>query len=193
MPEHPKVPSVPRIAALPFQLSAEHQVISGGSVTTTEERRNGVLRLEGDTVIVQWRVEREIQRIGPEIRTDTELAGIREVTIPIHALGDARIQNRGRLWWRKWEIVLTARDLQAYDALAREDGFVFAHPSELILPLRKDAVDAARDFASEVELAIAEHALSLAQGQPEVRLARPDVAPPGAAATGHQDRGVVDS
>lgn len=170
MPERPKVPSVPRIAALPFQLSAEHQVISGGSVTTTEERRNGVLRLEGDTVIVQWWVEREIQRIGPEIRTDTELAGIREVTIPIHALGDARIQNRGRLWWRKWEIVLTARDLQAYDALAREDGFVFAHPSELILPLRKDAVDAARDFASEVELAIAEHALSLAQRPSDTKL-----------------------
>lgn len=170
VPQRSKVSSVPRIAALPFQLSAEHQVISGGSITTTEERRNGVLRLENDAVMVQWRVEREIQRIGPEIRTDTELAGIREVTVPIYALGDARIQSRGRLWWRKWEIVLTARDLQAYDALAREDGFAFVHPSELILPLRKDAVDAARDFASEVELAIAEHALALAQRPAETPL-----------------------
>lgn len=58
---------------------------------------------------------------------------------------------------------MAARDLQAYDALAREDGFAFVHPSEHILPLRKDAVEAARDFASEVELASAEHAL--AQGQ----------------------------
>jgi hypothetical protein len=162
-----------RTATLPFQLSTEHQVISGGSVTTTEERRNGVLRLENDAVVVQWRVEREIQRIGPEIRTDTELAGIREVTVPIRALGHARVQTRRRWWWRKWEIVLTARDLQAFDALAREDGFGFVHPSELILPLRKDAVEAARDFASEVELAIAEHALALAQGQTHSALQPP--------------------
>lgn len=163
---------MPRIAALPFQLSAEHQVISGGTVTTTEERRNGVLRLDNDAIVVQWRVEREIQRIGPEIRTDTELAGIREVTVPVNALGHARVQTRGRWWWRKWEIVLTARDLQAFDALAREDGFAFVHPSELVLPLRKGTLDAAQEFASEVELAVAEHALALAQGSAETRLPR---------------------
>jgi len=163
---------MPRLAALPFQLSTEHQVISGGSVTTTEERRNGVLRLDNDSVVVQWRVEREIQRIGPEIRTDTELAGIREVTVPITALGHARVQTRGRWWWRKWQIVLTARDLQAFDALAREDGFAFVHPSELVLPLRKQTLDAAQEFASEVELAIAEHALALVQGSAEARLPR---------------------
>jgi hypothetical protein len=155
--------SATRIATLPFQLSDDHQVIANGTVTQTEERRHGVLRLEGDTLVVQWRVEREIQRIGAEIRTDTERAGMRDVPVPVRLLGDARLRTRGRWWWRRWELVLTARDLVAFDRLAGDDGFAFEHPAELVLPVRVSDVELARDFASEVELAIAEEALAAAQ------------------------------
>lgn len=152
-----------RLATLPFQLSADSQVIASGTVTTTQERRNGVLRLEGDMLVVQWRVEREIRRVGSEIRTDVERAGMRDVPVPVRMLGDARVRTRGRWWWRKWEIVLTARDLLAFDALAAEDGFGFAHPAELVLPLRVADLDLAYEFASEVELAIADVALAAVQ------------------------------
>jgi hypothetical protein len=162
--------SASRIATLPFQLSTGHQVIAGGTVTNTEERRNGVLRLEGYTMVVQWRVEREVQQIGAEIRTDTERAGMREVPVPVRLLGDARLRTRGRWWWRSWELVLTARDLIAFDRLASDDGFEFEHPAELVLPVRDRDVELARDFASEVELAIAEEALAAAQ-----RLSAPTV------------------
>jgi len=155
----PPVPSA-RVATLPFQLTTDHQVIGNGTVTSTEERRHGVLRLERETLVVQWRVEREVQRIGPEIRTDVEREGMREVPVPVQMLGNARVRTRGRWWWRKWEVVLTARDLVAFDGLANSDGFDFQHPAELVLPVRSADLDLAHEFASEVELAIAELALA---------------------------------
>lgn len=155
-----------RIATLPFQLTRDHQVIGSGTVTSTQERRHGVLRLERETLVVQWRVEREVQRIGVEIRTDLERAGMRDVPVPVRMLGDARVRTRGRWWWRKWELVLTARDLVAFDRLAGDDGFDFDHPAELVLPVRTTDVDLAREFASEVELAIAELALADAERAP---------------------------
>ncbi|WP_353269441.1 hypothetical protein [Gemmatimonas sp.] len=152
-----------RIAALPFQVSGEHQVIANGTVTTTEERRHGVVRLEGTTLTVQWRVEREIQKFGVEIRTDVERDGMRSVPVRVDQLGDARVRTRGRWFWRTWELVLTARDLTAFDPLAGNDGFAFEHPAELVLPVRSADVELAREFASEVELAVAELALSAAE------------------------------
>ncbi len=152
-----------RIATLPFQLTNDHQVIGNGTVITTKDRRHGVLRLERETMVVQWRVEREVQRIGPEIRTDVERAGMREVPVPVRMLGDARVRTRGLWWWRKWELVLTARDLVAFDLLANDDGFAFDHPAELVLPVRRSDLDLAYEFASEVELAIAELALADAE------------------------------
>lgn len=152
-----------RIAALPFQVSGEHQVIANGTVTTTEERRHGVVRLEGTILTVQWRVEREIQKVGVEIRTDVEREGMRSVPVRVDQLGDARVRTRGRWFWRRWELVITARDLSAFDPLAGNDGFAFEHPAELVLPLRTTDIELAREFTSEVELAVAELALSAAE------------------------------
>jgi hypothetical protein len=152
-----------RIAALPFQVSGNHQVFTNGTVTTTEERRHGVVRLEGATLTVQWRVERKIQKIGPETRTDVEQDGMRSVPVRVDQLGDARVRTRGRWFWRTWELVLTARDLSAFDPLAGNDGFTFEHPAELVLPVRSADIQLAREFASEVELAVAELALSAAE------------------------------
>ena len=143
-----------RIAALPFQVSGEHQVIANGTVTTTEERRHGVVHLEGTTLTVQWRVEREIQKVGVEIRTDVERDGMRSVPVRVDQLGDARVRSRGRWFWRRWELVLTARDLSAFDPLVGNDGFAFEHPAELVLPVRSADIELAREFASEVELAM---------------------------------------
>lgn len=162
-----------RIAALPFEVSADHQVIAAGSVTTTEERRHGVLRLDGGTLAVQWRVEREVQRIGAELRTDVERDGVRDVAVPVQLLGDARVRMRGHWWWRRWEIVLTARDLAAFDRLTGDDGFAFAHPAELVLPIRTSDVALAQEFASEVELAIAEVALAAAEAASAAALPPP--------------------
>jgi hypothetical protein len=95
------------------------------------------------------------------------------VPVRVDQLGDARVRTRGRWWWRRWELVLTARDLAAFDPLAGHDGFVFVHPAELVLPVRPTDIDLAREFASEVELAVAELALRAAE-----RDAAPLASPP---------------
>jgi gamma-glutamyltranspeptidase/glutathione hydrolase len=152
--------SAARHATLPFELATEDQVIGGGSVTTTEHRRHGVLRLEGDALVVQWRVDRVTHRVGPEIRTEAASDGLREVTVPVRLLGSARVRTRGRWFWRRRELVLVARDLAAWDRLAGEDGFAFAHPAELVLPVRGADQALADEFASELALAIADLALA---------------------------------
>ncbi len=152
------LPSTRRLT-LPFQVTIDHEVIGGGGITTTEERRHGVLRLERDTLVVQWRVEREVHRVGPEIRSNVERAGMREATIALHALSDARVREHGRWRWKRWDFALIAADLAAFDRLASDDGFAFEHPAELVLPLRRQDLELAHEFASELKLTLAERAL----------------------------------
>jgi gamma-glutamyltranspeptidase/glutathione hydrolase len=152
--------SAARFATLPFELATEEQVIGHGSVTTTQHRRHGVLRLDGDALIVQWRVDRVTHRVGPEIRTDAASDGLRDVTVPLRLLGSARVRVRRRLFRQRHELVLVARDLTAWDRLAGEDGFAFAHPAELVLPVRAVDREVAEEFASELALAIADRQLA---------------------------------
>ena len=152
--------SAARFATLPFELATEEQVIGNGSVTTTQHRRHGVLRLEGDALVVQWRVDRVTHRVGPEIRTDAASDGLREVTVPVRLLGGARVRARRRLFRQRHDLLLVARDLTAWVGLAGQDGFVFDHPAELVLPVRAADREVAEEFASELALAIADRQLA---------------------------------
>ena len=58
-------------------------------MTSTTERIHGLLRLDEDRLIIQWRLTRETQTLGAEIRTDEETEPVREVTIPIRAVAGA--------------------------------------------------------------------------------------------------------
>jgi len=49
---------VTRRAAVPFQLSRGQDEFTGGCVTSTTEVVHGLLRLEGDRLVVQWRLAR---------------------------------------------------------------------------------------------------------------------------------------
>lgn len=157
-------------AALPFVLRREHGVVSGREVTSTREELYGLLRLEGERLFVQWRTAREVSRVGREIRTDRELAPIREVAIPLSGLAGARV----RWAWRRWRpvqvLVLTAADLRAFDVLTGEagtPGLVLEHPAELVLELRRTDGALAREFASELRLAVSEEMLRLLEEVPQ--------------------------
>ncbi|MBX7118106.1 MAG: hypothetical protein K1X31_03805 [Gemmatimonadaceae bacterium] len=155
-----------RHLTLPFQLTDADERIGADGITTTEEHRHGVLRLEDAALVVQWRVEREVHRVGIEMRSDRAADGMREVSVPVRLLGHARLQGSGWWMWREWALVIIARDLAAFDPLAGPDGFRFVHPAELVLPVRKADRAAAEEFASELELAIAEGALAALEEGP---------------------------
>ncbi len=158
----------PPRAALPFELSRSDQVIGAEYRAITETVR-GLLVLHDGQLTVQWRRERTTDRYGTEVRSDRELEPVRATTVPLIALATARVERR---WFRRGvQVVITAADLAAFDAIAGQDGLQLEHPGELRLPVAASARREADAFASELELAIAELALSRAEST------RPALAP----------------
>jgi len=152
-----------RMAALPFTLRRSADVIGVGSITTTRETVHGLLLLASGQVTLQWRLARTVERIGAEIRSDTELEDVREFVVPLRGLAAAAVRRR---WWPlgRNRLVLTASDLSAFEGLVGRDGFQLSHPAELVLTIRSQDRPAAREFCAELELALAELALAQAEG-----------------------------
>jgi hypothetical protein len=126
---------------------------------------HGLLRLDGDQVHVQWRVGRETDHVGKEIRTDKEVEPVREAVIPLSALAGAAVRWRWR-WPPGRYLVLTAADLLAFEDVAGAAGLSLEHPAELALRLRGRDRELGGEFAGELELALAERALAAAEGNP---------------------------
>ena len=53
---------------------------------------------------------------------------------------------------------------RAFEEIAGEAGLALDHPAELMLPVRRQDLAAARQFAAELEMAVAERALALLEG-----------------------------
>ncbi|HUQ81161.1 MAG TPA: hypothetical protein VM076_08490 [Gemmatimonadaceae bacterium] len=157
-------------AALPFVLRRTHDVV-GREITSTSETIHGLLRLDGDSVHIQWRVARSTDHVGKTIRTDREVESVREVSIPLSAIAGASIRWRWQ-WPPGQYLILTAADLRAFEEVAGAAGLSLDHPAELALPLRGADRTLGNEFAGELELALAERALAAVEEKP--RLASPD-------------------
>jgi hypothetical protein len=173
-----------RAAALPFTLRRGHDVVGMTEITSTRETVHGLLYLEADRLVVQWRTARATDRVGSEIRTDHELGPVREVVVPLAGVAAAEV----RRFWFRWPpgayIVLTAADLRAFEEIAGEGGLRMEHPAELVLRVRRADRLTAREFAGELGMAIAERALAEARGEPGLPAAggtAPPTASPAAA------------
>lgn len=138
-------------------------MIGKKEITQTTETIHGLLRLDGERLLIQWRTSRETNRVGAEIRSDHELEPVREIELPLSALASAKV----RWSWRAWPpgpiLVLTAADLRAFEHVAGISGLKLDHPAELVLRLRRDDRVAAHDFAGELEMALADRALDAAE------------------------------
>jgi hypothetical protein len=150
---------MPRSAALPFNLKRSQDVLGSSSITTTTETVHGLLRLDGDRLVIQWRLARKTEFIGNEIRTDREVEAVREVVVPLDGVAGASLRRSWLGVLRAPRLVLTAADLQAFEAVAGEGGLRLKHPAELIFRVRRSDGLLAEEFAAELTLAVAEHAL----------------------------------
>jgi hypothetical protein len=146
-------------SALPFFLRRSHDVYGGLEFTTTTERIHGLLRLDGERLIVQWRIARETERYGPEIRTDHEVEPVREVILPLSALSGVAVREHRWRWPWGPQLVLTASDLRAFEDIAGAAGLRLAHPATLVLRIQRSERLAAQEFAADVNLAVADQAL----------------------------------
>ena len=154
---------MPHSAAIPFLLRRRHDVV-GLAITTTRETVHGLLRLDGDTLHVQWRVAKSTDYVGMEIRSDKEVGPVREVAIPLSAIAGAVVKWQWR-WPPSPYLVLTAADLRAFEEVAGAAGLSLDHPAELVLRLRRSDRDVGVEFVGELELAIAERAIAAAEGK----------------------------
>ena len=158
---------MPHSAALPFVIRRAHDVV-GVEITSTKETVHGLLRLDGDALHIQWRVARKTERVGWQIRTDTEVEPVREVTVPLSAVGGATVRRRWR-WPPGKYLVLTAADLRAFEEVAGAAGLSLDHPAELALRLRGGDRELGHEFVGELELALAERALAAAEDKGQLR------------------------
>jgi hypothetical protein len=151
-------------AALPFMLARSQDVIGVSEITSTREKVHGLLRLDGERLLIQWRVARSTDRVGTRvIRTDHELEPVREVVVPLRVIAGAAVR------WRWWEwppgprFLLIAADLRAFEEVAGAAGLRLDHPAELALRLRHSDRLVAREFAGELAMALADQAMRAAE------------------------------
>ena len=152
------------VAALPFFLRRSDDVIADGEIRSTSETVHGLVRVEDDRLVLQWRVSRETDHVGREIRTDREVDPVQEVIVPLSGIASAKV--RASWWpWSGARLVLTAADLRAFEHAIGKGGLRLDHPAELVLRLRLRDRIAAQEFAAELEMTLAEQALRAAEGQ----------------------------
>jgi len=153
------------IAALPFTFTRSTDAYSVKEYTSTTETAHGLLRIEGDRLVVQWRVSRTTDRMGMGYESKEELEPVKETSVPLNELAAARIRRSWSLLGKGTpHLVLTATDLRTFEAVAGPTGLALAHPSQLEFTLAKRDGEAGEEFASELELAISEYQLRLAEG-----------------------------
>lgn len=144
---------------LPFLLTRSEDVIDASGIRSTAETIDGLLRMEADRLVVQWRLLRETDRVGAEIRSDREVEPVQQVVLPLSVIAGASLRTS---WWRFGRgarVVLLANDLRGFEPLSGMQALRLDHPAELSLRVRAKHVAAAREFVSVVELALAEQAL----------------------------------
>jgi hypothetical protein len=150
---------------LPFRFvkSKDAQVGGPTQVTTTHELCEGLIRVDGEALVFQVLVTRTVTRIGgSSVHTDRSTEPVREIRVPIEALASIRVRRTG--WLRRREVVITARDLKIFIDVPG------ARAQELKIPVTRQYADVAAELVGTVELAMADHALKLAEsgGLPEL-------------------------
>src|SRR5579871_907532 len=94
-----------------FVKTNDAQVHGPTRVTTTHELCEGLLRVDGDALVFQVIVTRTVTRVGgSSVETDRSSEPVRDIRVPISAIGSIRIRRTG--WLRRREVVITARDLK---------------------------------------------------------------------------------
>ncbi len=152
--------------ALPFTLRRSEQEMTGSAYTSTKEQVDGLLRLGEETLSIQSRKARTIEEVGTvRMRTDREVDAVEEFTLPLSAIASVSLRRSWFRWPPGTYLHLTASDLQGFEPVAGPHGLHLSHPAELVVRVATRDVGAAREFVSELELALAERALRTAEGR----------------------------
>lgn len=144
---------------LQFTSSRATDVIGAGSFSTTTETIHGLFRLESDRLVVQWRRQRATEHYGSEIRSDASIEEVQATELAIAAIAGVQLH---RPWWRWWggpDLILTARDLRAFEPILAPGSLHLDHPGQLRVRIHRRDQDHAVLFASDLNVACSDRAL----------------------------------
>ena len=147
---------MPHSTALPFHLKRSEDEFTSIQVITRVEQVHGLMVLDGERLVLQWRRATRTQKLGTGIKTEREVDAVEEVVLPLSAVAGARVPDD--LWsrWFRPRVILVASDLKAFDRFAGGEGLELDHPAELVLSIRRRDRLQAMEFAAELALALAE-------------------------------------
>ena len=147
-------------AAVPFVLKRGEDVMTNTSVESTRETIHGVIRLESEQVVLQWRLDRKTEVMGGTgIRTDQEFEPVREVAVSLDGVAGATVRAGWIGWLLGPKLVLTASDLAAFEVVAGAEGLRMDHPAQLHVRIRRRDRLIAEEFCAELALVLAERSL----------------------------------
>lgn len=144
------------VSAVPFTLKRSSDLYtSGGGYESTTETAHGLVRLEEDRLVIQWRlavVTESMEGSGYETREAIE--PVKEIVIPLAKVAGAVVT--ARKWWRLAgpRLTITAADLLAFEKIAGPQGLKLRHPSKLVLRIKRADRLIAEEFAAELALTL---------------------------------------
>lgn len=147
---------MPVVSAVPFTLKRSSDLhTSGWGYESTTETAHGLVRLEEDRLVIQWRVAVVTESVeGSGYETREEIEPVREIVIPLAKVAGAIVTRRK--WWRLVgpRLTITAADLLAFEKIAGPQGLKLKHPSKLVLRIKRADRLIAEEFAAELALTL---------------------------------------
>lgn len=144
------------MSAVPFTLKRSSDLYtSGGGYESTTETAHGLVRLEADRLVIQWRLAVVTESMeGSGYETHEEIEPVSEVVIPLAKVAGAFVPKRK--WWRLTgpKLIIAAADLLAFEKIAGQEGLKLKHPAKLILRIKRSDRLIAEEFAAELALAV---------------------------------------
>ena len=145
-----------RFSAVPFTLKRSSDLWDAhGGYEWTTETAHGLVRLEADQLVIQWRLAVQTEKMGDTWETSETIEPVKEIVIPLAKVAGAAVPPRR--WWHivAPRLVIAASDLLAFEKIAGEQGLKLKHPAKLVLRVKRADRLIAEEFAAELSLAVA--------------------------------------
>ena len=128
---------------IPIPFTVRHATENRAAQLRTVMRMSGLVGMDGDDVVLQYRVKTKRTQAWIDLPEAPESA-VSVVRVPLGALRRAELRSG----WFRTRLVLYAADLRAFETLPWPTG------SELALTIPRAERTAAADLASSIELAL---------------------------------------
>ena len=147
---------MPGFGAVPFTLKRSSDLWDAkGGYESRTETANGLVRLEADRMVIQWRLAVRTEVYGTTYETREEIEPVKEIVIPLEDVAGAVVPERP--WWSLVgpKLVITASDLLAFEKIAGQQGLKLKHPAKLVLRINRGDRLIAQEFAADLALVVA--------------------------------------